>query len=56
MRRLMVGTPPPTVMPTAKSPTMSMKAAMGPPWNCPVPIRRSSSGRIGMVTVSVPAS
>jgi hypothetical protein len=30
----MVGTPPPTAMPIAKSPTVSMNDAIGPPWNC----------------------
>ncbi len=48
MRRFIVGTPPPTIMPMAKSPTTSMNEAIGPPWNCCVPLRRSTSGRSGI--------
>ena len=41
-----------TIMPTAKSPTVSMTDAMTPPCHCFDPGRRSNSGRIGdrMVT------
>ena len=51
-RKLTVGSPRPTIMPTAKSPTVSITEAMTPPCHCFEPGRRSNSGRIAerMVT------
>src|SRR5829696_5313366 len=54
MRKSIVGMPRPIMAMRAKSPAMSMSAAIGPPCHCLVPDARSNSDRHGSLISTVP--